>query len=293
MRLEDFKSRLDVSVATEGYILARCPFHPDKNPSLIVYGSGWFECKSPRCRERGPWDKLWSFLTISTPYLCRGEQKQSWIPKPRYEEPYGIYARDRHRALMELKRLQDYVRQRGVWDMVRHALIGYDNGWYTLPVRDVGGTTVGIVSRAGPSISGVRFHQPFGQRPMLYTPCWQMVEETDGPIAIVFGMFDALALASMGHPVFSPTAGQESLDPSWLDEIRRRFVIIPDRYEEKAAQELAAGLDWRAYVYIVDYPDDTKDPNDLLVRDRDAAAEEFKDLLCVWRDGESEIPLQG
>jgi len=44
----------ELSEPKHGFAWARCPFHPDRNPSLCVsVKSGWFECKSTSCGANG------------------------------------------------------------------------------------------------------------------------------------------------------------------------------------------------------------------------------------------------
>ena len=45
----------------------------------------------------------------------------------------------------------------------------------------------------------------------------------------------------------------------------KRIIFIPDREEEEAAQKFAKKLGWRGGVMRCNYPDGTKDVNDIML----------------------------
>ena len=111
----------------------------------------------------------------------------------------------------------------------------------------------------------MRFDMPFGQRPMLYVPNWKYWDEQP-EVYVVFGVFDALSMATAGLAVASPSSGKNSLNVSWLDEVKKPILIIPDAGEEADAHRYAAQLGWRGCVKMIDYENGEKDPNGVLVR---------------------------
>ena len=111
----------------------------------------------------------------------------------------------------------------------------------------------------------MRFDMLFGQRPMLYVPVWKYWDEQP-EVYVVFGVFDALSVAAAGLAVASPSSGKNSLNVSWLDDVKKPIVIVPDAGEEADAYRYAAQLGWRGRVKMIDYVNGEKDPNNVLVR---------------------------
>jgi len=48
--------------------------------------------------------------------------------------------------------------------------------------------------------------------------------------------------------------------------LRKPVYIIPDFHEEDDARQLASQLGWRGHVLDVNYPDECKDMNDILIK---------------------------
>jgi len=82
---------------------------------------------------------------------------------------------------------------------------------------------------------------------------------------VVFGMIDALTLSELRLPVVTSTGGAKSFQPQWLENYRKPILVIPDKGEDRAATNLAGGLDWRGKVKRLDYHGVFKDPNDYLM----------------------------
>jgi hypothetical protein len=68
-----------------------------------------------------------------------------------------------------------------------------------------------------------------------------------------------------GYAGITGLSGQK-FEPSYLDRFRKPIYIIPDKGEEKSAIELQSSLGWRGYPLYLDYPEGTKDPNEVLVK---------------------------
>ena len=101
----------------------------------------------------------------------------------------------------------------------------------------------------------------------MYCPNWGLLNRSN-KVAIVFGIFDALAIASIGIPVVTPTSGKDSFKPKWLDDVwRGSVIIVPDKKEEATAYKLHKDLSLFGIhndVLLLDYPSGTKDPADYL-----------------------------
>ena len=94
---------------------------------------------------------------------------------------------------------------------------------------------------------------------MMYCPDWALARSAPA-LAVVYGLFDALALSDLRFPVVTPTSGKGNMSPEWLEEFRKPIYIIPDKGEEGTALYLSSKLGWRGHVLLIDYPDDVKDP---------------------------------
>jgi hypothetical protein len=68
----------------------------------------------------------------------------------------------------------------------------------------------------------------------------------------------------MGAASISTTCGMR-MDVSYLEHIRKRIEFIPDKGEEKQAQKFASKMGWRGGVMRCNYPEGTKDVNDILM----------------------------
>jgi hypothetical protein len=144
--------------------------------------------------------------------------------------------------------------------------LGWWENWYTIPIKNKEGVIIGGVSRANKALEekGVdKYDMPWGQPPMLYVPDWTLWRKCD-KIFVAFGILDALSLASLGYAACSPTAGQDSTDPTWLDKVRKDIYVVPDRGETEAGIALARKLGFRGKVLGLPYDEDAKDPNDFL-----------------------------
>jgi hypothetical protein len=248
------------------YAAMLCPFHDDRKPSLLVYRDGWFICKA--CQARGTLETLyrqlagWSSFPATPPV--------NWSV-PRIPQDLGELediAWAAHEALLSFDSLRWYLRMRGVEDRIETCYLGWHEGWYTIPVFDRDMEFHGLCMRAGrhiEEITGLRFYAaPAGVWPTIYCPRWADVMEAKR-VAVVFGLFDALALCSLRIPVFTVAGGGKgAFKAEWLDDFRVEIVIIPDEGEEPEALTLANQLGWRGSVHRLHYPDGLKDPCDFL-----------------------------
>jgi hypothetical protein len=144
--------------------------------------------------------------------------------------------------------------------------LGWWENWYTIPIYDKHSTIIGGVARANKALEdkGVdKYDMPWGQPPMLYVPNWTLWRKS-GKIFITFGILDAISLASLGYAAASPTAGQDSTDPTWLDGVRKNIYVVPDKGETEAGIALARKLGFRGKVLGLPYDNTVKDPNDFL-----------------------------
>lgn len=268
----DFLDSLPSAKEYERYITGLCPFHEDTSPSLLVFPDGYFSCLA--CSRRGTWKTLWNKLR-GQPVQVKREVTTRWEgPKvrPEYAE-YVCY--QAHEDLLHFTSLGWYLELRGVDNMIETCELGYWKGWYTIPVRDRYGNFQTVVYRAAPHVqeaTGIRYWS--NGKPVMYVPDWHLLDRGDY-IFIVFGMLDALAIASLRLPVVTTTYGKDSFRAEWLDDYKKQVYIIPDEGEYSSALRLSKDFGWRGNVLRLDYPDNYKDPADF------AANGKIRDLEAI------------
>lgn len=252
------------------YLAGICPWHDDSRPSLLVFENNFFNCLA--CGRQGNHKTLLNELRRPG-YTHVEPVKMRWdTPKlPETIKGLRAFLNSCHYALVDSEYLQTYLISRGVDGRLEVNRLGFYQGWYTIPVFDQEGSTVGAVLRSSPQVqkvSGLRFIVPLGQKPMLFVPDWRLFERAS-KVAIVFGMFDALALASLRYPVCTTTGGKDSFNEEWLGEYRdKSFVILPDLGEEATARKVATEIGPRARTARLEYPEGCKDPADFLATGR-------------------------
>jgi len=159
--------------------------------------------------------------------------------------------------------------------------LGWYDGWTTIPLLTDDDKFDGVVLRAGRDITqatGQRWDQPHNQGRKMYVPDWHLFRSCK-KIALVFGIFDALALSSLRYGVCTPTCGDQSFDPQWLDRERRAIRIFPDFGAEEDAYKLAKKLNYRTKVVCLSYPARMKDCADFLEHGR---RDELDKLLAKY-----------
>ncbi len=262
----------DYDEMSGGYFLAHCVFHDDAKKSLLIYPDG-YNCRSGECRAKGPLNKLIAVLEDpgNLPRIQVAEyERPPYIPSD--IEQLKKFVERSHLAIAQGPERTFYLRQRGVTKMVRRAKLGWYEGWITVPIFNSIGNLAGLYARATPAeqeATGQRFHQPHGSRPQLYTPGRELLNSSP-TVAVVFGMMDALVLASLNIPVVTTTGGSGDFDAGWLDEYRKNFTIFPDASgDTEPAYELAAQLGWRGRVRWLPYDEEVEDPADFAKEDVD------------------------
>ena len=147
---------------------------------------------------------------------------------------------------------------------------------------DESGRIVGAVARANETnTTKSKYVVPNGQDGnLLYIPDWSIHTKARFTF-LVFGVLDAVTLSMMGYPAISTLSGKR-LDPIALDGWRKQIIFIPDEGEEENAGKIGAMLGWRAWVWRVNWPDGTKDINDVFVKDSNYLREELRKKTVVY-----------
>lgn len=265
IKFEDFKSLLEKVQVYEKYYAALCPFHPDSHPSLLVFKDGWFSCRA--CNKRGTWKTLWNKLN-GMEVQIRPEAKTNWKgPDLEGLDPHELAYRAND-DLMNFDTFGWYLEMRGLKNRIEQQMLGYWNGWYTIPMFDRYREFQNVAFRAAPHVqqtSGMRYW--CRGAPVLYVPDWKLVRESKY-ILITYGLLDALTLTEMRYPAGSPSNGKDSFNTEWMNDLRVMTYIVPDQDEEESARRHAKELGWRGKVILMDWHDGLKDINDLYLHDR-------------------------
>ncbi len=269
VELADVLNLLDGARDYGAYTSFLCPFHPDHTNSAMLFKSGYWYCMA--CGAKGGLQKLYRQLQgWEAPVRVAAEATSSglpYLPQELYEQE-ELTRRACEFLLQCIDPLGNYLKRRGIFDCIRPQRLGYHHGWYTIPVFNRDHRFEGFVLRASPDVqtnTGKRFHIPYQQPALVYVPDYRLVEQ-EGYMVVVYGMFDALSFCACGIPSCTPTAGKLSMTPDRLEDFRIPLLVFPDKGEEDTGRKLSNGLGWRGKLVSYSYPDDCKDPNDILVK---------------------------
>jgi hypothetical protein len=244
------------------YFSACCPYHNEIHPSFFVYADG-FRCAS--CGEFGSLSKLDKKLN-GTEIVQIRQDNYEYAPFNTWKRKYKTWqkcASHAYHSGRDFPPLMSYLVKRGLRDAIPLGYMGYIDGWFSFPVFDPYGDMVDWVVRSHPA---KEIELRYAIRPRegaddihLYCPDWEAVENSD-TVFLPFGLLDVWSVYLAGYPAITGLNGL-MINPTLLDGIRKRIVIIPDATEVEMARKLAKGLGWRSKVLTIDYPDGTKDLN--------------------------------
>lgn len=275
--LDDIRDLLHMP-GSGAYIMIVCPFHDDHNPSCKVDSRGYF-CFG--CSARGSLDYLHNKLVDPNYVPPPREPFKSpwWKWYDRYGSDEGI-CKAAHANILRIPLYGKYLERRGIANAVGDLLIGYLDKHFTFPIFDPSGKIVGMVARAldgGPT----KYITAPGQEEMLYVPDWEHVTEASYAI-VVYGIIDAITLFLLGYPAVTGSAGKY-LPAKLLTDFRKPVFVVPDLGEEDAASNLFRYMGWRGNIVCIDYPEGTKDANDLLTHGHTKLLKETLDNAIVGR----------
>jgi len=254
-------ARLDRVKEYERYYSALCVFHPDKQPSMLVYKDGWFRCLS--CGRSGDLYMLDRKLRgWSPPSHDHGAEAVSGIAPGKFSDPV-VFVDDAHKILSKYcESLGWYLRLRKLEGRIDGQKLGWHNGWYVIPTYSDEDALTGYVLRAGQHIqesTGARYVSR--STASLYVPDWYLFR-TGKFIVVTFGILDALTLTELRIPACSTMWGT-TMKLNDFDQVRKPVLFYPDQGEEIKATEYYRKLGWRGRLVRMDWPDDCKDVNDL------------------------------
>jgi len=247
------------------YFSAFCPFEEHKSPALLVHDDGLFVCLS--CGRKGTHAYLDKKIGSHFIPQQRNNTVSNILPQwKKWEREYGSLegiADAAHRSLKRHSAYQTYFRKRKIYEYMEEGNLGFLDGWCCFPVYSPGKTVVDIIVRSTSRKNDTRYvvHPSSDNIRSLYVPSWRKVESSQ-IVFVVFGVVDSIALHLAGLPSLTGISGK-SLSADLLRPLGKRFVIIPDKDEEREARLLANKLGWRASVTEVDFPDGTKDVDEI------------------------------
>lgn len=249
------------------YLAAKCVFHEDRNPSLMIYPDHYY-CKS--CGNSGTTARLLRYLETGNFHTSEYEvyHPQLWRKLGDFDpEDVCIEA---HYYLKHHPDILYYLRDRKIDTLYETLKIGFLDGYYIFPIFGGNHEILGLVARAGPVLqkeTGIRYLIPPHQDlSLLYCPDWDQVQESNYVLA-PFGVFDAITLKMMGYPAISGVVGHKLMVESF-QHLRKKIIFLPDgdRRDDRDARLLASSLDWRGRVIFLNYPPDAKDCNEILIK---------------------------
>lgn len=237
------------------YFVTRCPWperhqHEDVHPSFLVYPDGAV-CLSASCQRRATLEQVYVRVVHHAPNVpinVGSSHLVEWSLIPDLRR----LCDEAHTYLLSNPQQDFYLRQRGLVDSLRPNQLGWWHGWITIPVYDLRNQFLGMVLRATPSmqtVTPIRYLTPPHQAKLLYQARPFQYADT---VYVVFGIFDALALATLGLAAVTCT-NITGFQPVDLDSFRCKLIVVPDRGEEDKGRQLVAGLDWRGQLKLLDY----------------------------------------
>jgi len=267
--LDTVVEHLEMAKRYRDSVWGLCPFHQDTKPSLQVHEDKF------RCTACGKWGRTKYLLSVITSSPIKIHQQLTFF------NPWTKWLKNKNlndiafssRSTL-YKHPSIYMRNRGIDNDTQIILkLGLKEGWIIFPIWDYDGDLLGAVARDTDNNPIAKYVCPNGQNPnLIYVPYWGDLS-TRNYVICTFGIIDAISLYVFRVPVFSTTNGKQiNLDA--LDYIRKHIMFWPDKDEEEDAERIAYKLGWRGHVAYHDYPDDSKDPNDMLVK--------HPDILSKW-----------
>jgi hypothetical protein len=281
---EELSERLDQAQWHGHYFSAICVFphdgHIEEHPSLLVYPDGFF-CAG--CNKRGSLKYLASQVErTSHTFIATKHTAPPVLPKwkswaVRFGDMQGI-AEAGHLATKAYPEYRLFFKKRAIDEKINQGMFGYIDGWALFPVLDESNEVVDIVARKVKGNQKAKYViiGNKGGDPYLYVPNWKRVNESSH-VYVVFGIIDSWSLELLSLPVITGTTGK-AFPLNRLKPMGKKFTIVPDRYEEKEAYDLALHLGWKAKVLRLPYPEGCKDPDDVRMK---FGQDTLKDMIGV------------
>jgi len=215
------------------YVFLHCPAHGDQGrPNLAVYPDGAY-CFACGYRE-SPADLL-ARIGPGPHHLPGGARGGRGTGGIERDWEAGVRGADLPPWEGAFQERQRSPQDRGISaTLARRFRIGYSGVSFVLPYRDEDGRVIGYKERADPELSlPWRYRNTPGLGTRLFRP-----NPTGGPMVVVEGEFDALALAELGVDGVTTATGAGGL--MTLPLPRRRGLVATDW--DEAGEQAAAAL---------------------------------------------------
>jgi len=265
------------------YLSMLCPFHDDREPSLLVYPT-YFICKAASCSRRGT---LQTLLTQLEHWQTSVEETPMLVVK--WAAVLGTEGNPTDQFLAQACAAADHpgvrlwYKRRGLEGLIEKCQLGWWRGWYVTPVFDEGGKCQRVILRAGPTLEGLAPRYVVSPGPaMLYIPDWGLLHTRPRFMFFPFGVYDALTLCKLRLPCATGAGPCTDLSLDLLDEYRRYICIVPDGSPpEEASKALRAvkELGWRGKIVKLNYSVGIKDANDFLQKGKE---KDLEKQLARW-----------
>ena len=280
MDIEDLIPYLIQPKIYEDYIAAVCPWHESEpiRQSLLIYPTRW------KCLSCGKWGTDMNWLKRELQGLPPTvNMDNDNFHYPPYVNNVMTHALHCARKIQEVPHLGAYWISRGLSrETILQCELGFSDGWYTIPVRDMDSEIIRIVHRAGPSIKRpiAKYYTTKGKS-VPYCPNMGF-SASSYTLFVTYGVIDALALYELGFASITSSMGKGNFDVEWLRMANTiEVVFIPDRGEEETARLHARAFGPRASVLTLDYDfvRECKDPADYLAKGR---GDSLREQMTLW-----------
>lgn len=265
----------------DDYQIQNCPFCADSRWKFYLNKQkGYFQCF--HCRKKGSFKILQDNL---------GFEIQSFGRPKKFKKPHRRWVLNAHKRLRRSKVGKKYLKERGIKPSTyKHFKLGVfstknkETGertrYLVIPqeLKSSPGNFANWKARSLPPAEKT-FRRFKDARTILFN---EPALDEKGPIIITEGEIDAMTLWQAGlKNVIGATAGADSFDPVWFDQLMSREKIYlaydNDAVGQKGAYDTAVrlGLD-RCYLMEVPKSSGVKDWNDLYQKNPDKFASRVK-----------------
>jgi hypothetical protein len=264
-----------------GQLLALCPFHADKNPSLSIGPTGVFYCHA--CKASGSVFDFYARKHLAHLMGSDAERKQAYVEARRVlGEMAGVSVAGGENLepisptdmakwcedLIKQKQMLTFLREeRGLTDeTITKWKLGWDGERITIPVFDLDGNLVNI-RRYLPHAKG-RKQKMIGYRQGYNKARLFPVKNLDKSEDIIFceGEMDCIILNQEGFNALTVTSGAGTWSPEWTILFKGKRVIMcldNDLAGREGTQRVAGILAKVASVYVVKWPSNLPEKGDV------------------------------
>lgn len=265
MNLDDLSLEFQTVHWHGHYFSAACPFDDHRHPApMLVYeDSAYCKACDRKYTHQQVLDKLQGATVHSTVLTIPNTPPWGkWLSQFR---SYSGIAATAHDYILSFAYARKHYASRGIsFETIKKCKLGWLEHFLIFPVMDEDGQVVDMVARS--TQEKAYFTRPRLTRDEpthIYCPDWDRLN-TANKYYLPFGMFDVLSMEEIGLPALTGISGKQ-VNPEMLPSSKVALICC-DYNEDISANRLVQSLGWKGKRLKVTYPDDTKDPNDVLVK---------------------------